>query len=359
MILSFAVKSQTYNQDGKIHMPRPRDRFTGIGLLPYMQARPNKDGSVTYRLLVLGKYINLGRDKNAAIQRAAETLGLSGDEGTLGQFWREYRASAAFTSLSESSQKDYDKCWRHIEPVLGHCSATALRTPDFARYVHDERADHPTRANHERAVLVNIYQQAIRAGRAEHNPVKPVPPHRLKPNARNVVQSELAPFVAWLYQQDGARKMMALMAEFAALCGNRAVEVRTLTWPQISADAVRVRRAKQRDREIFDLVEMSPSLAQLIQKLRELPRAQDCLYVFANRDGNPYTEGSFSALWQRVMNQAMAAGVVKQRFTFHNLRAHYATQHKASLGSLPDLHQNPAITARIYDRNLEVKRRAL
>ena len=44
------------------------------------------------------------------------------------------------------------------------------------------------------------------------------------------------------------------------------------------------------------------------------------------------------------------------RFTFHDLRACYAAKHKQDRGTLPDLHANPATTARVYDRNKEVGR---
>lgn len=47
------------------------------------------------------------------------------------------------------------------------------------------------------------------------------------------------------------------------------------------------------------------------------------------------------------------------RFTFHDLRAFYATQHKQATGELPDLHKNPETTARVYDRNTIVKRSSI
>ena len=48
-----------------------------------------------------------------------------------------------------------------------------------------------------------------------------------------------------------------------------------------------------------------------------------------------------------------------RRFTFHDLRAYYATTHKKERGTLPDLHKDPGTTAKIYDRNTEVSREAL
>jgi hypothetical protein len=56
---------------------------------------------------------------------------------------------------------------------------------------------------------------------------------------------------------------------------------------------------------------------------------------------------------------ALAEKVVSQRFTFHDLRAHYATQHKRALGALPDLHADPGTTARVYERSRESRRKAL
>ena len=57
----------------------------------------------------------------------------------------------------------------------------------------------------------------------------------------------------------------------------------------------------------------------------------------------------------------MAEGVVPvgQRFTFHDLRACYTTEHKALTGELPDLHKNREMTTRVYDRNKVVKRSAI
>jgi integrase len=83
--------------------------------------------------------------------------------------------------------------------------------------------------------------------------------------------------------------------------------------------------------------------------------------VFPTRDGNAYTARGFKTLWQRCVRDALGQGVLtdQTRFTFHDLRAFYATQHKAERGTLPDLHKNPETTARVYDRNKVVRRSAL
>lgn len=71
------------------------------------------------------------------------------------------------------------------------------------------------------------------------------------------------------------------------------------------------------------------------------------------------SDTSFTTGWQRAMIEALEAGVIKQRFTFHDLRAFYTTQHKERYGALPELHANSATTARVYDRSKVAKRQSL
>ncbi|WP_198340618.1 hypothetical protein [Burkholderia ubonensis] len=47
--------------------------------------------------------------------------------------------------------------------------------------------------------------------------------------------------------------------------------------------------------------------------------------------------------------QSARAEEDRKRFALRDLRAYYFTRHKAERGALPDLHANPATTARVYD----------
>jgi integrase len=81
--------------------------------------------------------------------------------------------------------------------------------------------------------------------------------------------------------------------------------------------------------------------------------------VFPNRQGNPYTSSGFAAMWGKLMREATAKGIVARRFTFHDLRAYYVTEHKRTTGALPDTHASPTTTARVYERSREARRKAL
>lgn len=69
--------------------------------------------------------------------------------------------------------------------------------------------------------------------------------------------------------------------------------------------------------------------------------------------------GAFSSTWQRAMTQALKDKVAPRRFTFHDLRAYYTTQHTAQYGALPELHADTKTTAKVYDRSRVSVRRGL
>lgn len=175
--------------------------------------------------------------------------------------------------------------------------------------------------------------------------------------------------VTYRYHPIGGKPMNLGTDKIAAsLAGNRRVEFLDLSWPQIdeAAKVVRTKRAKQRGKkrgEVIELVTITPALQSLIDRLKAVraSRAVDCLYVFPTRENNAYTDRGFKTLWQRCVQDAMAEKIIEkgQRFTFHDLRAYYTTVHKQAHGQLPDLHTNPATTARVYDRTKVVKRQAL
>jgi integrase len=104
-----------------------------------------------------------------------------------------------------------------------------------------------------------------------------------------------------------------------------------------------------------DVIEMS---AEALAVLKTIDRP-GCEFLFPSRFDRPYSEQGFKSMFSRAMKDALAEKVVSQRFTFHDLRAHYATQHKRALGALPDLHADPGTTARVYERSRESRRKAL
>lgn len=343
-------------------MNRPRDRASAAGLLPRMEARPRKDGLVTYRYHPMGgKPITLGTDKAEAIHKVLDMNGRSTDYGTVGQLWRLYQESPGWKRLGERTRERYAEHWASLAKGWEKGVVAAIRPADVARWLRVARADAPVVANREVAVLSNLFNLAVERGEIERNPCREVRRNPEDPRTRLVEKAELDAFVAWALKRGDSATVLVSMAEFAALTGNRRAEFRALHWPQVDAEIIRLTRAKQRGgREKRELVAVSEALRAVLDRVKAMEGYNPMGPVFrAPRTGNPYTEQGFKAMWNRLMLAALAEKVIEQRFTFHDLRAHYATYFKLRFGALPELHADPATTERVYERTRQVRRQSL
>ncbi|WP_082727905.1 tyrosine-type recombinase/integrase [Burkholderia mayonis] len=334
------------------------------GLLPRMEAIQRKKG-ISYRYHpVGGKPIGLGMDKIAAIRKVLDIIGAAGDAGTIGKLWREFQQTDRWKRYAPDTRKDYEQCAGPLLLRFENARAADIEAPDIARYLRIERRDAPVRANREIALLSNLIGLAIEFGEAKMNPCREVRRNEEQPRTEAPDQEDFIAFSSWLAKQGGQRAVMGMAAEYAALAGNRKIEFLDLSWPQVDLEAghIRVKRAKQRGKrrgEVIEQIEITDPLRALLDRLAALRGDRECLYVFTNRFGTHYTRGGFKAFWGKLMVEAIEKQVIARRFTFHDLRAYHATQHKAQRGTLPDLHSNPQTTARVYDRTKIVKRKAL
>lgn len=342
-------------------MNRPRDRASTEGLLPRMEARPWKDGETfTYRYLPLGgKWLSLGTDKAIALRKVLDLNGDNDDRGTLPELWRLYQESPEWADLGDATRTDYKQCWKQLEKRFAKATSKAITPQVMARYLRKERKGAPVRANREAALMSNLMNVAVERGDILANPCKQVRRNKERSRPDAPEASTLIAFLEWARKRPGQAQVLAGMAEFAALSGNRRVEFLNLHWPQVS-DVVRMFRAKQRGgKKTVELLGISEALDVLLTRMRALSKDVKVGAVFPTRGGSPYTEAGFKAMWSKLVGKAMAEKAIDTRFTFHDLRAFYVTQHKALRGALPDLHKNPATTAGIYDRTKEVKRKSL
>lgn len=343
-------------------MSRPRDRKSASGLLPRMEAMPRKVG-FTYRYHPVGaKPINLGHDKDEAIRKVLDLTGDNSDRGTVNELWRLYNLSDSWNELAQATRDDYTQSSKHLLKIFGALQPAALKPTHVNRYLRVERADASVRGNREIALLSNLMNLAVERGELDANPCKQIRRNKERPRKNAPSPALLADFLAWAWAQKGQAPVLAAMAEFASIAGNRGVEFRDLTWPQVGPDVIRLIRAKQRggkNAEIVEALDLSPAMLDLLARLRS--RSEDPRHglVFPNSDGNPYTAQSFKLGFARLKAAARKAGALPENFTFHDLRSYYVTQYKGQHGNLPELHADPGTTARIYDSSKTVNRKTL
>lgn len=203
---------------------------------------------------------------------------------------------------------------------------------------------------------------AVERGDIDANPCKQVKRNREQPRTEAPDPQDVKALADWLDTQGGQRRVIGLMAEFASMAGSRRVEFLGLTLPQIDSETsiIRLMRAKQHGgAKRVENVIITPAMEALVQRLRDLALPYGSLHVFLTRDGNPYTESAFTSIWQRSIVEALELKFIARRFTFHDLRAYYTTQHKAQYGGLPELHADAKTTAKVYDRSKISVRRGL
>lgn len=341
---------------------RQRDRQSQLGLLPRMEARPLQNGEFTYRYHPHGaKPINLGRDRGAAIQKVLDMSNKATDEGQFARLWRLYQERPDFNRLADSTKGQYRDNWKELEKVFARGVVAATKPKDIARYLRVERASAPVVANREVALLSNLFNLAVELGEIDRNPCKEVRRNPEESRDRLVEAKELGDFVAWALQQGPSNVVLVSMAQFAALTGNRRAEFLKLHWPQVDEEIIRLQRAKQRGKKSKrELIGVSSALQEVLDRMKAMEGYSPMGAVFrAPRTNNVYSEPGFKAMWQRLMQKALDAGVIAERFTFHDLRGHYTTYFKLKFGELPELHADPKTTAGVYERSREVRRKSL
>jgi len=78
------------------------------------------------------------------------------------------------------------------------------------------------------------------------------------------------------------------------------------------------------------------------------------LYLFCNRKGQPYTGNGFRSIWQRKMRSAIEAGVLKERFREHDIRAKAASDITKDHAEELLGHHDGRITDKHYRRKLKI-----
>lgn len=350
-------------------MSRHRDRVSAAGLLPGMEARPWKDGkTVSYRFHPTGGTPTAWTtDKAAAIEQVLQLTRRAADSGTLAEMWRIYQKTPDWLSLAPGTQEDYRACWLQLEPRFGKMMPRTITALHCRRYLRIERIGAPVRANREMALLSNLLNVAIDTGDADINVCRHVRRNKERPRNLAPAAATMVRFLNWAQARGGSAEVLAGMAEFVACSGNRRVEFLALHWPQVGAAEIRLMRAKQRagDEPIVEVIEISPALADLLARMRAISGKDKTGPVFPAARGGAYKDRAFKSAWARLRVEAMDCTfgppvlTPETRFTFHDVRAFFVTEHKRQRGNLPDLHKDPATTARVYDRSKEVNRRAL
>lgn len=284
-----------------------------------------------------GVWHRLGTDYTKALTKYGE-LNSSGAGFSMGSIINRYMREIAPTKAPRTF-KNYLREVRHIRSAFGHMLPDEITPPHIYAYL-DTRA--PVAGNREKALLSTIISYAVRWGLASDNPCRLVKRNPEAPRERYVEDWEY-----WAVYTL-ATSMIQIAMDLARTTGLRQGDILRLKLTDAKEDGLHVHTSKTGKRLIFS---MTPDLRAPLNRSKGIPiKGIQPLHpaVIRNRFGRAYTGDGFRAVWQDLMVAAMAAEVIKERFTFNDLRAKAASESDNASELLG--HDDPKTTNRVYRR---------
>lgn len=259
-------------------------------------------------------------------------------------------------TLAPRTQKDYRRHLQKLRQVFGQMRPQDVKPKDVGALI----IFGPGGAQSRKlvGVLSAVFGKAV--GRwyvCDINPCQNVERPPAGKRTRYVTDAEYKAFY------DICPVRMQIAMDLALLTGQRQGDIISLTWEQVDTIgkprdewAIRFKQGKtgKRIRVMID-----PDLEAVLVRARKLLPHLPRKYVIRtgprtwvnDPGGKRYTSDGFRAVWQRHMRYAIQRGVLKERFTFHDLRA----KNISDTENLEDAmkragHMSMAMTRGVYDR---------
>lgn len=263
----------------------------------------------------VGGRIHLGRDFGLAMAKWAGIVARPGKMATMGEVMDRYMLEVA-PQKAAATRRDNIREMAKLRAVFGHMRPDEVTPPDIYAYMDARGA--PVRANREKALLSHVFSFAIRWGVIKDNPCRNVKRNTEKPRDRYVEDWELEAL------KTIASDFLRNYIDFKYLTGMRKGDILKLRLDALTDEGIAITQAKTGAKLIYL---WDSELRAIVDRVKSMPRRIRGLHLFCTRSGQPYTASGFDSIWQRAMQKATdnEKGVLKERFTEHDIRAKTAT----------------------------------
>lgn len=238
------------------------------------------------------KWINLGRDFSAALQRYAQLAGVRPRATTTIADAMANHLSLMGARLKEDTLAGYRQSARRLAPVFGHMALEDLRRDHVYRYLITRGN---VAANRDRAFLSAVYTHLSNAGLFEGvHPCRGLQYRNPEnPRQRYVTDAEFEQLASSLPRN------LSLMLRWSYLTGMRESNVLAMNLTDATDAGVTYRPVKNRKGKLAKpvLIEWTDALRQ-IWKEAAGNRIGDQPLFPTNR-GTHYSRDSFQSIWQR------------------------------------------------------------
>jgi len=233
---------------------------------------------------------------------------------------------------------------------LGISARQLRRWRDQYRLLGDEafpgqgknRDEELTKLKRELALLQAVFKKGVRWGDVSVSPVVKIERFKEHPRKRYVQDWEFDAFKSY------AGQLIAAYMDFQYLTALRQGDILRVHLNEIKDDGIHVTISKTGKERI---ITWTPTLRAAVRDARMLPRPVRGMYLFCTRTGSRYTTDGFRSIWHRKMRSALEVGVLRERFTTHDIRAKSASDAN-DLERAQDLlgHANNKVTREHYRR---------
>ena len=206
---------------------------------------------------------------------------------------------------------------KNLNGVFGNMLVLEIRPTHIARYLDIRGIKAPIRANREISLLSHIFSYAMRWGQIDRNPCLGVAKHPEKGRDRYITDAEFEAVKIL------ASELIQIVMDFAYITAMRKGDILSLRLDQITDEGIWIKQSKTGSKQLY---EWTAGLVDVVTRAKSLKRPIRGLYLFCTRQGQPYSDTGFKAMWNRVqVKWAIQGG---KRFTFHDIRAKALTDAK-------------------------------
>jgi len=257
------------------------------------------------------QWIRLGKTEKEMYQQLAELK--SEGAGLMAAIIERYRKEI-IVKKAVNTQNAQGKQLDRLKRAFGHMRPSDLRPSHIAKY-HDLVGDKaPFQANRELALMTHVCKYAVRWGHIDDNPCREV--QRFPEQARERYISD-AEYTA---ARDIAPLWVQIIMDLAYVTGQRRIDLLSLTRNQITDQGILIKQSKTGANL---LIEWTPDLESIITRAQTelLPAGTASIYIICDSSGQKRRDAAFTTAWTRLMNKAIKADVITEKFQFRDIRA--------------------------------------
>ena len=282
-----------------------------------------------YYHVIKGEWFPLSKSYADALTQYASREGSTAD--TMPSMIDRFIITIA-SKKTPKTEKEYKRLGDKMKKVFSAFKPSQVKPHHIAKVIDHEAQKHPTQANRIRQFLSTVFAHAVRWGVTDSNPCRDVKGIGVKKRDRYITDDEFKAV------KSASNKTIAFIMDFCYFTGQRISDVLKVKRSDITDEGVYFQQGKTGKRLI---VEMTPELKQVIERVRGLYGKVVGISLFQGRGGKQYTYFGVSSMFRRACQKAKVSD-----FHIHDIRAKSLTDLDRQGGNAQTLggHKNRSTT---------------